>query len=151
NDLSGLRIAHAADASGNEEFVIDLRIRKGVKCKTAVAQKIVKLRRLIADEDVQAAVRDDRANGVNARAAVLPNRREITKSDAELIDERAAGFSHGGAFCRELIPTLHPWPPAPEDVFLGPKRPGQRGHARAYQRRVDQRESDRELPVANRG
>src|SRR5262249_57382341 len=92
---------------------------KGVQSVAAVAQEVVDLRRLVSDEHVEATVRDDRTDRMDARTAVLPDRRQIAEPDAELVDEGPPGLRHLRLLGCELAPALHPGfpsyhpPPAP--------------------------------------
>lgn len=63
--------------------------------------------RLVADEDIQAAMCDDRADRMDARATVLADRREIAESDAELVEKSPSGLGHVRLLGRKLAPTLH--------------------------------------------
>ena len=81
-----------------------------VKTKIKSIASHMQLRRVIADEEVEPTVRDDGADGVHARPAVLANGREITESDAKLVEESAAGFGHLRSFARDFFPPVHGTP-----------------------------------------
>src|SRR5262249_49812704 len=87
-------VVDAPCTSGHGELVVDLWVGKGVQSVAAVAQEVVDLRRLVSDEHVEATVRDDRTDRMDARTAVLPDRRQIAEPDAELVDEGPPGLRH---------------------------------------------------------
>jgi hypothetical protein len=99
---------NANGSSRDVELVGHLGVWKRVERVTTVAEKIVKLRGLIADEDVEAAIGDHGTYRMHARAAVLAHSRQVAEPDLELVDQRPACFGQFGSFACELIPALRP-------------------------------------------
>src|SRR5262249_20061172 len=62
---------------------------------------------MVADEQVEPVVGDDRAHRMNARPAVLADRRQISEADLELVDEGAPGFGHLRFLSCKFAPALH--------------------------------------------
>src|SRR5262245_43180981 len=75
-----------------------------------VAQEVALLRGR-SDQPVEAGFVEDRAEGVDPRAAVAPNRREIAQPDRELVEERPALRRELRSGLLELSPTRHGLPP----------------------------------------
>ena len=73
-------------AAHHEELVVNVRRRKGVQRVAAVAAEVGTLGRR-ADERVEAAVHDGRANRMEARRAVLAQSGHEGKPNAELIEQ----------------------------------------------------------------
>src|SRR5437899_2953355 len=91
----------------NVKLIVDFRTRKGMKSKASVAQEVVQLGRLIADEHVETDVCDDRADGVQAWAAIPTNGGEVAQSDSELVDQSPPSLGHFGLLSREFVPAFH--------------------------------------------
>ena len=78
-----------------------------MECVAPVPEQVVQLRRVIADEDVEPVILDDRADGVHTWTAVLADRRHVTETHGELIDHRAPDLGQLGSLSSELAPALH--------------------------------------------
>src|SRR5262249_53829085 len=64
DDLADGRLVDTPRPAGHVELVVDLAVREGVEGVAAVAEEVGELRRVVADEDVEPAVRDHRADGM---------------------------------------------------------------------------------------
>src|SRR5258705_10016003 len=79
--------------------MFEVRRGKRVQRIAAVAREVALFRRR-ADQAVEPAVTDDRAEGMHARTAVGAQRREIAERHPELIEERPP--ARGQLGCRSL-------------------------------------------------
>jgi hypothetical protein len=78
-----------------------------VESEAAIAEEVMDLRRVVADEDIQSTPGDDRTDWMDARPTVLPDRGQRAKPDAELVDESLPCLGHVGLFGRKRAPALH--------------------------------------------
>src|SRR5579862_981070 len=93
-------------AARHEELVVDLVRREGVERVAAVALQIAALVTR-PDERVEMAIDDSRANRMEARRAVLPQRREERKPNAELIEHLPPSRRDIRRISLEFIPGRH--------------------------------------------
>ena len=98
DDLADGRIIDASRPAGHGKLVVHLRVRKGVQSEAPIAAEVMDLRRLMANEDLQATVGNDRADRMDARPAVLADRGQIAEPDADLVDEHLSRLGHVGLF-----------------------------------------------------
>src|SRR5207253_211044 len=89
------------------KLVVHLGVRKGVQGEAAIAAQVMDLRRVVADEDIQTTMGNDRADWMDARSPVLADRSQIAEPDADLIDESPSCLGHVGLLGCKLTPTLH--------------------------------------------
>jgi hypothetical protein len=75
--------------------------------EAAIAEEVMDLRRVVADEDIEAIVCEDRADRMDTRATVLPNCSQIAEPDAELIEESPSCLGHIGLLSGKRAPPLH--------------------------------------------
>src|SRR5262249_11515280 len=108
DDLSDRRIVNRPRASRDVELIVNLRVGKRVQREAAVAPQVVDLGRLVADEEVETVVGNDRTDGMDAGATVLADRRQIPEPDSKLVDKRTSGFGHRRLRGGKLTPSLHP-------------------------------------------
>ena len=68
--------------------------------ETIIAATVLDLRRVVAEENIQAAVGDNRADRMDVRPTVLPARNQRAEPDTELGDERLPRLGCVGLFGR---------------------------------------------------
>ena len=62
---------------------------------------------MVTNENVETTVCNDRADRMDAGAAIPTNRGEITEADPELIDQGPSSLCQVGPLSRELAPAFH--------------------------------------------
>src|SRR4030095_6204807 len=132
DDLSHGSVAHAPGPSAHVELVVALRVGEGVERVATVAAQVVHLGRVVADEHVQPAVRDHGTDGMHARPALLPDRREIAETAPELVDQRPPHLRHLGCLGREVAPALHRFLPTNTSYVPGSSSEWSKGTTLAW-------------------
>src|SRR5262245_31921770 len=77
DNLTDRLLVDASCPSRHIKLIVHLGVRKGVQSKAPIAAQVMDLRRVVADEDIQAAVGNDRTDRMDTRTTVLTERGQI--------------------------------------------------------------------------